>query len=191
MLSFNEFIDFKAIQPLLQETANLFVELDIEPTTFIEEFLNEDGYTTAGQNFQQGASQFGQGLWGGMKNTMGGLGQMGLASGQGARDWWKKKMDPANKINVAQQALARLAQGKMGTTALQGGQNVNAVIAAINNQLTQLRNQLPDPITGQPRGGVPTPAGSPTPGPSNPTPNMAGGNGGAQANPYGTFQATT
>ena len=156
MKTFNEFIDQKEIKDLVEQAANLMVEMDIEPTQFILEFVSKDpevekalleyieiqeglldGLKDLGKRAMSAAAQFGKNVWSG-----------GGITG-GAEQAMDTLVGPMTKFNRAVSALNDLVKSLSKDPQLAGMRTSDnkytlpKYLSLIINKLEQERHSIP------------------------------------------------
>ena len=192
MKTFYEFVDHKNLEASVIEAANLMVEMNIDPQTFILERVSKDlgieldeGLMDTIKNIGSGIKQFGQNVWSGGGIKGGWAQAKDTVMGPGA------KFDSAvNSITSLIDALQKNDQTKDMMNA-SGKQNLAKWMGMILAALKKERDAIPRmqpvantqpkygqksgapaggaPAGGAPAGGAPAggaPAGGPSPPPS-------------------------
>ena len=186
MKTFYEFVDHKNLEASIIEAANLMVEMDIDPQTFMLERISKDlgveleeGLMDTISNTWSGIKQFGQNVW----------------DGGGIRGGWKQAKDtvmgPGAKFDSAVKSITSLidALEKNDQTKnmmnASGSHNLAKWMNMILNALKKERDAIPrmqsaantqpqyaqksgtpSGGSGTPSGGSGTPSGAPAPVPT-------------------------
>jgi len=164
MKTFYEFVDHKKLEASIIEAANLMVEMNIDPQTFMLERVSKDlgveldeGFLDTIRNIGSGIKQFGQNVWSGGGVTGGWAQAKDTVMGPGA------KFDSAvNSITSLIDALEKNDQTKNMMNA-SGKQNLAKWMGVILNTLKKERDAIPrmQPASNKPQYGQKsgTPAG--------------------------------
>ena len=144
MKTFYEFIDHKKLEASMIEAANLMVEMDIDPQTFILDYVSnnpeielQEGFLDVIKNIGSGIKQFGQNVW----------------SGGGIKGGWDQAKDtvvgPLVKFNNAVKSLTALVKAMQDNdqtknmTATDGKTNLAEYIGKILMYLKKQQDMIP------------------------------------------------